>query len=102
MSFQAGKPIIFFPMMALLEEGDEVIYPNPAFPIYESMIRYHGAKPVPIPLIEERGFSFDLNVLKDKLSDKTKMLVLNSPQNPTARPDSGRRHPRHCRFGSGA
>ncbi|MBX5495063.1 MAG: pyridoxal phosphate-dependent aminotransferase [Bryobacteraceae bacterium] len=78
-----GKPIIFFSMLALLEPGDEVIYPNPGFPIYESMIRFLGAKPVPIPLIEQRGFSFDLNILKEKLSDRTRMLVLNSPQNPT-------------------
>ncbi len=78
-----GKPIIFFSMLALLEPGDEVIYPNPGFPIYESMIRFLGAKPVPIPLIEQRGFSFDLSILKEKLSDRTRMLVLNSPQNPT-------------------
>jgi aspartate/methionine/tyrosine aminotransferase len=78
-----GKPIIFFPMMAMLEEGDEVIYPNPGFPIYESMIRYLGATPVAIPLVEERGFSFDLDVFRRRLSDKTKMIVLNSPQNPT-------------------
>ena len=78
-----GKPIIFFPMMALLEEGDEVIYPNPGFPIYESMIGVCGARAVPIPLVEDRGFSFDLNVLRDRLSDRTRMLVLNSPQNPT-------------------
>jgi aspartate/methionine/tyrosine aminotransferase len=78
-----GKPIMFFVMMALLEEGDEVIYPNPGFPIYESMINFLGAKPVPIPLVEDRGFSFDLNVLKDSLSPKTKMLILNSPHNPT-------------------
>jgi len=78
-----GKPIIFFPMMALLEPGDEVIYPNPGFPIYESMIRTLGATPVPMPLVESRGFSFDLNLLRDKLSGRTKMLVLNSPQNPT-------------------
>jgi aspartate aminotransferase len=78
-----GKPIIFFPLMALLEPGDEVIFPNPGFPIYESMINFLGAKPVPIPLVEERGFSFDLNVLKDSLSSKTKMLILNSPHNPT-------------------
>jgi len=78
-----GKPIMFFPMMALLEEGDEVIYPNPGFPIYESMIQFLGAKPVPVPLIEERHFSFDLNVLKDNLNDRTKMIILNSPQNPT-------------------
>ena len=78
-----GKPIIFFPMLALLEPGDEVIYPNPGFPIYESMIRYTGATGVPIPLLEERGFSFDLEVFKASLSDRTKMVVLNSPQNPT-------------------
>jgi aspartate/methionine/tyrosine aminotransferase len=78
-----GKPIIFFPLMALLEPGDEAIYPNPGFPIYESMINFLGAKPVPIPLVEERGFSFDLNVLKDSLSPKTKLLILNSPHNPT-------------------
>ncbi len=78
-----GKPIIFFPMMAVLEEGDEVIYPNPGFPIYESMIRYLGATPVPVPLIEERGFSFDLDMFFSKLSSRTKMVVLNSPHNPT-------------------
>lgn len=78
-----GKPIIFFPMLALLEPGDEVIYPNPGFPIYESMIRFVGAVPVPMPLVEERGFSLDLDLLRDKLSGKTRMLILNSPQNPT-------------------
>ena len=78
-----GKPILFFPMLALLDAGDEVIYPNPGFPIYESMIGFCGAKPVPIPLVEARDFSFDLNVLKDSINDKTKMLILNSPQNPT-------------------
>ena len=78
-----GKPIIFFPMLALIEPGDEVIYPNPGFPIYESMIRFSGGVPVPIPLIEERGFSFDLDLLRTRLSPKTKLLILNSPQNPT-------------------
>ena len=78
-----GKPIIFFPMLALIEPGDEVIYPNPGFPIYESMINFLGAKAVPIPLLEERGFSLDLDLLRRSLSDKTKMLVLNSPHNPT-------------------
>ena len=78
-----GKPIIFFPIMALIEEGDEVIYPNPGFPIYESMIKYAGGKPVPIPLVEERGFCFDLDVFRQRLSDKTKLIILNSPQNPT-------------------
>jgi aspartate/methionine/tyrosine aminotransferase len=78
-----GKPIIFFPMLALIEPGDEVIYPDPGFPIYGSIIRFLGGVPVPIPLIEERGFSFDLDLLRKRLSPKTKMLVLNSPQNPT-------------------
>jgi aspartate/methionine/tyrosine aminotransferase len=78
-----GKPIIFFPMMALLNEGDEVICPNPSFPIYESMIRCLGATPVPVPLVEERGFSFDLEIFRSKLSSRTRMVILNSPQNPT-------------------
>ncbi len=78
-----GKPIIFFPMIALLEPGDEVVFPNPGFPIYESMIRFLGATPISIPLVEERGFSFDLNLLQDRITSRTKMLVLNSPQNPT-------------------
>lgn len=78
-----GKPIIFFSMLALLEPGDEVIYPNPSFPIYESMIRYCGATPVPIPLVESRGFAFDLDLFRDRLSPKTKMVILNSPANPT-------------------
>jgi aspartate/methionine/tyrosine aminotransferase len=78
-----GKPIIFFPILALIEAGDEVIYPNPGFPIYESMIRYAGGTPVPMPLEESRGFSFDLNLFQSLLSDKTKLVILNSPQNPT-------------------
>jgi aspartate aminotransferase len=78
-----GKPIIFFPMLALIEPGDEVIYPNPGFPIYESMICFLGGRPMPVPLIEERGFSFDLNVFRDSLSDKTRLVILNSPHNPT-------------------
>jgi aspartate/methionine/tyrosine aminotransferase len=78
-----GKPIMFFTMMAVLEPGDEVIYPNPGFPIYESMINFLGATPVPMPLVESRGFSFDLETFRRKLSPKTKMVVLNSPANPT-------------------
>ena len=78
-----GKPMIFFPLLALVEAGDEVIYPDPGFPIYESMINFLDATPVPIPLVEDRGFSFDLNLLREKLSDKTKLLILNSPHNPT-------------------
>ena len=78
-----GKPIIFFTMLALVEEGDEVIYPNPGFPIYESMINFLGAKAVPIPLREERDFRLDVNELASLISDRTKLIILNSPQNPT-------------------
>jgi aspartate/methionine/tyrosine aminotransferase len=78
-----AKPILFFSMLALLEPGDEVVYPDPGFPIYRSMIQYLGAKPVPVPLLENRGFSFDLDILRDKLSSRTRLLILNSPQNPT-------------------
>src|SRR5579863_8147404 len=78
-----AKPIMYFTMTALIEEGDEVIYPNPGFPIYESLIHFLGAKPVPVPLIESRGFAFDLDVLRDRLSPRTKLVILTSPQNPT-------------------
>ena len=78
-----GKPIIFFPMLALLEPGDEVLYPDPGFPIYQSMIQFLGARPVPIPLLEEEGFSIDLGFLRSAITNRTKMLILNSPQNPT-------------------
>src|SRR5215475_7941624 len=66
-----AKPILFLSMLALIGPGDEVLYPDPGFPIYRSMIRYRGATPVPVPLIEERGFSFDLNILREKLSERT-------------------------------
>jgi aspartate/methionine/tyrosine aminotransferase len=78
-----AKPIMFFTMLALLDAGDEVIYPDPGFPIYESMIRFTGATPVAIPLVESRGFSFDLDLFRSKLNDRTRMVILNSPQNPT-------------------
>ena len=78
-----GKPIMFFTMMAVLEPGDEVIYPNPGFPIYESMINFLGAVPVPIPLVESRGFSFDLETFRQRLSSRTKLVVLNSPATPS-------------------
>lgn len=78
-----AKPVLFFVMTALLDPGDEVIYPDPGFPIYESMIRYLGAAPVPIPLVETRGFSFDLDRFAASLSPRTKLVILNSPQNPT-------------------
>jgi len=78
-----GKPILFFPMLALLEPGDEVIYPNPGFPIYESMIGFTGATPVPMPLEESRGFSFDLDLFRSRLTGRTRLVILNSPPNPT-------------------
>ncbi len=78
-----GKPIMFYVILALAEPGDEVIYPNPGFPIYESMINFTGAKAVPIPLREERGFEFDIEEFKSLVTDKTKLIIINSPQNPT-------------------
>src|SRR6516165_2095455 len=78
-----GKPIIFFTMLALVEEGDEVIYPNPGFPIYESMINFLGAKAVPIALREERDFRLDVNEMAALITPRTRLLILNSPQNPT-------------------
>jgi aspartate aminotransferase len=86
-----GKPIIFFTILSLIDEGDEVIYPNPGFPIYESMIDYVGGRAVPIQLREERDFSLDVNELASLISDRTKLIIINSPQNPTGgvleRPD---------------
>lgn len=78
-----GKPIIFFVILALVEEGDEVIYPNPGFPIYQSMIEFVGARAVPIRLREERGFGFDARELGEKITQRTKLIILNSPHNPT-------------------
>ncbi len=78
-----GKPIIFFTILALAEAGDEVIYPNPGFPIYESMIHYAGARPVPIRLREEKDFGFDVDEMASLITDRTRLIILNSPQNPT-------------------
>jgi aspartate/methionine/tyrosine aminotransferase len=78
-----GKPVIFFSILALAEEGDEIIYPNPGFPIYESMINYVGAKAVPIRLREELEFRLDVGELAGLINDRTKLLIVNSPQNPT-------------------
>jgi len=78
-----GKPIMFFAILALVDEGDEVIHPDPGFPIYESVIRFAGATPVPLPLREEKGFRFDLDDLRRLITRKTRMLIINSPQNPT-------------------
>lgn len=78
-----AKPIMFFAILALVNEGDEVIYPNPGFPIYESMIKFVGGTPVPLKLKEEKNFAFDIEDLKKLISPKTKMLIINTPQNPT-------------------
>ena len=78
-----GKPTIYFTFTALVEEGDEVIYPNPGFPIYESLINFTGAKPVPLQMREEKDFRLDPNELADLITDRTKLIVLNSPHNPT-------------------
>ena len=78
-----GKPIIFFSLFALINPGDEVIYPNPGFPIYESIIDFIDADAVPIPIVEEKNFSIDVDHLESIISPKTRMIILNSPHNPT-------------------
>ncbi len=78
-----GKPIMFFTILALVNAGDEVIHPNPGFPIYESVINFVGGVPVPIPLREETGFGFDLEEFERRLSPSTRLIIVNSPQNPT-------------------
>lgn len=78
-----AKPALFFPTLALIEPGDEVIYPNPGFPTYEAMIKVAGGIPVPVPLLEKNNFSFDLSVFDNKINPKTKLIIINSPSNPT-------------------
>jgi aspartate/methionine/tyrosine aminotransferase len=78
-----AKPIIFFSILACVEPGDEVLYPNPGFPIYESMVNFVGAKPVPMPLKEENDFAIDNDDTAEKITKKTKLIILNSPENPT-------------------
>ena len=78
-----AKPIIFFTILALIDEGDEVIYPEPGFPVYESVIDFIGGKAIPLPLREEVDFRFRIEDLIDAITDRTKLLILNSPQNPT-------------------
>jgi aspartate aminotransferase len=78
-----GKPIIFFVILALIERGDEVIYPNPGFPIYESMIQFLGGKAMPMHLREEMDFRVDADELRGLINDRTKLIILNSPHNPT-------------------
>ena len=77
-----AKPIMFFAMLALIDEGDEVIYPNPGFPIYESMINFVGGIPVPMKLLASNNFEIDINDIVDQISPKTKLMIINSPNNP--------------------
>ena len=78
-----AKPIMFYTVLALVEPGDEVLYPDPGFPIYASMINFVGATPVPYALVEEHGFDIDVTEIVGKISDRTRLLILNSPNNPT-------------------
>ncbi|HWR07168.1 pyridoxal phosphate-dependent aminotransferase [Sporomusa sp.] len=78
-----GKPIIYYVLHALIDPGDEVIYPNPGFPIYESVIRFTGGVPVPAPILEEKDFSLDTAGLEKLITPRTKLIILNSPHNPT-------------------
>lgn len=78
-----GKPNLFFPTLALVEPGDEVIYPNPGFPTYEAMIKVAGGVPVAVPLLEQNQFSFDLAAFDKRINEKTRLIILNSPSNPT-------------------
>ena len=77
-----GKPIMFFAILALVDEGDEVLYPNPGFPIYESMIEFVGGVPVPMRLYESRDFNIDIEEVATQVTDKTKLMIINSPNNP--------------------
>ncbi|NLK36399.1 MAG: pyridoxal phosphate-dependent aminotransferase [Gracilibacteraceae bacterium] len=78
-----GKPVMYYTFMALVNAGDEVIYPNPGFPIYESLIHFLQAVPVPVDIKEENDFRLDVNELKSKITSRTKLIILNSPANPT-------------------
>jgi aspartate/methionine/tyrosine aminotransferase len=88
-----AKPILFFVILALVDEGDEVLYPDPGFPIYESMIRYIGGVPVPVPLIEKDAFTLDVDQLCERVGPRTRLIILNYPHNPTGGtiPESGLR-----------
>ncbi|MFN8500064.1 MAG: pyridoxal phosphate-dependent aminotransferase [Anaerolineae bacterium] len=78
-----GKPVMFYALLALTQAGNEVLYPNPGFPIYESMINFAGATPVPMPLTIENDFRLDLDHVRDSITPRTRMIILNSPANPT-------------------
>ena len=77
-----GKPIMFFAILALINEGDEVLYPNPGFPIYESMINFVGGVPVPMKLLSDRDFRIDIDEVSTQITPKTKLMIINSPNNP--------------------
>ncbi len=79
----SGKTAIFAALSAVIEPGDEIIYPNPGFPVYETMIQYLGGKPMPVPITSKNNFSFDMEIFRKKFSSKTKLIILNSPSNPT-------------------
>ena len=78
-----GKPFLYYTIMATAGPGDEVIYPDPGFPVYESVTLYAGAKPVPLPILEENDFRFTADDLRERVTDKTRLLILNYPHNPT-------------------
>ena len=78
-----GKPVMFFSILALVEQDDEVLCPNPGFPIYESMVRFVGGRAIPYGIREERDFDADVGEIVDKITDRTRLIILNSPQNPT-------------------
>ena len=78
-----AKPIMFYLILAVVDDGDEVITPNPGFPIYESMINFVGGKPVPLPLVEEHDFRFRVEDLRQRVTSRTRLIIINSPQNPT-------------------
>ena len=78
-----GKPVMFYTMLMLVEKGDEVLYPDPGFPIYESCIRFAGGTPVPMPLLMENNFRIDLEKLEESITNRTKLIILNNPANPT-------------------
>ena len=78
-----GKPVMFYTMLALINPGDEVLYPNPGFPIYESLINFTGGVPVPVPVLQENNFKYKADVVESLITEKTKLIIINSPGNPT-------------------
>lgn len=78
-----AKPFLYYVIMALAQEGDEVIYPNPGFPVYESVANFAGARPVPLPILEEREFRFGVDELRELVTERTRLVILNYPHNPT-------------------